>query len=219
MRSKLAGMARPPWRPYAIGRSLVSHRYRNMMRNLAASSTCLAAQLLIASLGLIAALWVRPAAAGVDTAPQFVAEFKAICVDNVGQLANAQTMATAQAWKILGKNMAILPQPKEPNALFKAWRKNEPDGTYILIGIAEYQQKGKTSQVCSIAAIDLMYDRAQESVLKTFKMKELHDSIIGDDHIHQWSMETPAGPVTIEYVTPQGEARGPAKLNVYTDAK
>jgi hypothetical protein len=213
MRNKVVGMARPPWRPYAIGRSLVSNRYRNIMRNPAASLTCLAA------FGLIAALLPGSAYAGVDTAPQFVAEFKAICVDNVGQPDKVQAMATAQAWKILGKNMAILPPPTEPNALYKAWRKNEPDGTYILIGVAEYQQKGKTSQACSVAAIDLMYDRAQESLLKTFKMKELHDSIIGDDHIHEWSMEMPGGAVIIDYATPQGEARGPAKLFIYTEAK
>ena len=54
---------------------------------------------------------------------------------------------------------------------------------------------------------------------KSLKMKELHDSIIGDDHVHEWSLETPGGVVTIDYVTPQGVARGPAKLFIYTQAK
>ena len=174
---------------------------------------------LVASLGLIAALLPSAAHAGVDTAPQFVAEFKAICVDNIGQPDKIQAMATAQAWKILGKNMAILAQPTDPKALFKGWRKNEPDGTYILIGIAEYAQKGKTAQACTIGALDLIYDRAQQSLLTTLKMKELHDSIIGDDHVHQWALEPPAGTRTIESVPPQGDARGPAKLNIFTEAK
>lgn len=184
-----------------------------------AAPRSIASLVLIASLASIAAMLPGAARAGVDTAPQFVAEFKAICVDNIGQPDKVQAMATAQAWKILGKNMAILAPPTEPKALYKAWRKNEPDGTYILIGIAEYAQKGKTSQACSVGALDIMYDRAQESLLKTLKMKELHDSIIGDDHVHEWSMETPGGLVTIDYATPQGSARGPAKLFIYTDAK
>jgi hypothetical protein len=190
-----------------------------MMPSPAAILSSLATHAVIASVGLIAAFMPGAARAGVDTAPQFVAEFKAICVDNIGQPDKVQAMATAQAWKILGKNMAILAPPTEPNALYKAWRKNEPDGTYILIGIAEYAQKGKTSEACSIGALDIIYDRAQESLLKTLKMKELHDSIIGDDHVHQWGLETPAGTMTIEYVTPQGDARGPAKLNIFTEAK
>ncbi len=175
---------------------------------------------LLLGLGLSAlGLASRPAEAGVDTAAQFVAEFKAICVDNVEQLVKVQSMAGTQAWQVLGKNMAILPPPAEKDALYKAWRKPEPDGTYILIGIAAYQQKGKSSQACSVAAIDLIYDRALESIVKSMKLKEVHDSVIGGDHVHEWTMQAPGGELTIDYVTPQGEKRGPAKLYIFTTAK
>ena len=168
---------------------------------------------------LAAAPMPRSAQAGVDTAAQFVAEFKAICIDNIDQPAKVQSMAAAQSWQIVGKNMAILPPPTEKGALYKAWRKHEPDGTYILIGIAEYSQKGKSSQACLVAAINLIYDRALESLLMTMKLKEIHDTVIGDSHIHEWTMETPGGLVTIDYETPQGEKRGPAKLYLYTTPK
>lgn len=168
---------------------------------------------------LAASLAPRPAGAGVETAAQFANEFSAICIANVDQFIKVESMAAAQSWQVLGKNMAILQAPAEPKALYKTWRKHEPDGTFIIISIAEYRKNGESSRVCAVGAMDLISDRARERLLTTQKLTEVHDSVIGDDHIHEWTMTAPSGEVTIDYMTPQGETRGPAKLYIYTKAK
>ncbi len=67
--------------------------------------------------------------------------------------------------------------------------------------------------------VEVIYDRALESIVKSMKLKEIHDSVIGGDHVHEWTIQGAGGELTIDYVTPQGEKRGPAKLYIFTTAK